>query len=583
MMKKTKIICTVGPSTDKDGILQELMRSGMDAARFNFSHGSHSEHKKRINLVRNAAQEVDKIIPLIADTKGPEMRLGIFSKGKEELVAGNKFTLTSRNVEGNGEIVSVSYEGLPKLLKKDDMLLLSDGLISLKVDSVESSEIYTTILNSGEISSRKRIAAPGIALDLPFLSDYDVQDVLFAAKEGMDYVACSFVQRAADVLSIRKVLEEANYSMGIISKIENAEGVKNIEEIVKVSDGIMVARGDLGVEIPTEQVPIVQKDIISLCNAHAMPVITATQMLESMMTNPRPTRAEASDIANAILDGSDVIMLSGETASGDYPVEAVKIMSKIAQSTEDAICYDDLVSNLSKKLFEPTITDAISHATVQVANELKVAAVVASSETGYTARMIASFRPRAKIIAVTPHEKSARRMQLYWGVNPLVGISARNTDDMVRKIVEKALENNYIKTGDMVVISAGVPVGIAGSTNLLNVLIVGDIILRGFGIGDKVLKGNICIVNNKEDLKNFKKGDILVAISLNEDITPSALLASAIITEEGGFTSHGAIVAVSFGIPCIVGVNSATTTLKNGMTVTVETSRGLIYYGAGKN
>lgn len=581
-MKKTKIICTVGPSTDKAGVLESIIMRGMDIARFNFSHGSHEDHKKRIEMVREAAAKTKKTLALLADTKGPEMRLGIFANGKEELVEGERFVLTTKNIEGTAKTSSISYGGLPKLLKNGDVLLLSDGLISLRVEDVNDTEITTTVLNGGEISSRKRLAAPGVALDLPFLSEQDVNDINFAIEQEMDFVAASFVQRAADVLAIRKILEDNNYNMGIIAKIENAEGVKNIEEIIKVSDGIMVARGDLGVEIPAEQVPLVQKAIISLCNENASPVITATQMLESMMNNPRPTRAEASDVANAILDGSDAIMLSGETASGNYPVEAVATMATLAQSTEQALHLDALLLdklNKHKSAQNPTITDAIGHATVHVANELNVAAIIASSETGYTARMIARYRPQARVIAVTPHERSARRMQLYWGVCPLIGNATRNTDDMVKASVSCALEAGYVKTGDMVAITAGFPVGVAGSTNLINVIIVGNVILRGVGIGKKVIKGNVCVVKTPQDLNKFKEGDILILHTLDAQITPYALKASALVSEEAGLTSSTAILSVSFGIPSVVGVEDATNKLSDGMKVTVEAARGLIYYG----
>ena len=574
-MKKTKIICTVGPSTDKPGVIESLLMQGMDIARFNFSHGSHIEHKKRIDMLREAAAKTKKIVALLADTKGPEMRLGIFAKGKEILVEGKPFVLTTRDIQGTAEICSINYDGLPRLLKNGDVLLLSDGLLSLRVESVTATEITTTILNGGEISSRKRLAAPGVALDLPFLSEQDINDINFAAEQNMDFIAASFVQRGADILSIRKVLEEGRHSLGIIAKIENAEGVKNIEEIIKVSDGIMVARGDLGVEIPAEQVPLVQKEIIKLCNENASPVITATQMLESMMNNPRPTRAEASDVANAIFDGSDAIMLSGETASGNYPVEAVTMMATLAQSTETALRHDDI---LVSKIAEPTITDAIGHATVQVANELNLAAIIASSETGYTAKMIARYRPKARVLAVTPHERSARRMQLYWGVQPIVGNEVRTTDEMVKAAVECALLNGFVKTGDMVAITAGFPVGLTGSTNLINVIIVGNVILRGVGIGKNVVKGKTCVIRELADLEKFQEGDIIVVREINAQISPYALKAAAIISEEGGLTSSSAILAVSCGIPAVVDVKDAVANLTDGMYVTIEVTRGMIYH-----
>lgn len=577
-MKKTKIICTVGPSTDTPGVIEEMIRAGMDIARFNFSHGKHEEHLQRIELVRQAAKKYDKNVALLADTKGPEMRLGMF-KEKVELVKGSNFTLTTKEIEGNNKISSISYAGLPKLLKKGDKLLLSDGLISLQVEDVQAEEIQTTVLNGGEISSRKRIAAPGVALDLPFLSEQDVLDVLFAAKHDMDFIAASFVQRAGDILAIRKVLEEAGYDLAIVAKIENAEGVSNIDDIIKVSDGIMVARGDLGVEIPAEHVPLVQKDIISICNSTGTPVITATQMLESMMNNPRPTRAEASDIANAILDGSDAIMLSGETASGNYPIEAVETMATVAKSTEQALDYEGLLLKNSKQRYVATTTDAISHATVQIAYELNVKAILAATETGHTARMISKHRPKARVIAVTPHAKSARRMQLYWGIEPLIGTDSDSTDDMVKATVNTVCQHGKVKTGDLIVITAGFPVGVRGTTNMINVMVVDNILLRGTGIGNQTIKARVQVVKTLAEAKELKHSDIAVVHELNEEITEHVLRALAIISEEEGLTSNAAIVGVSYGIPTVVGVKDATKILQSGMDIVVETSRGLIYYG----
>ena len=387
-MKKTKIICTMGPATDDVSLLTQMMQAGMDLARFNFSHGNHEDHGKRLSLVRQAAARAGKVIATIADTKGPEMRLGMFKDNKVQLSEGDEFTLTTADYLGDEHKAHVNYAGLPEELAVGSSILLADGLLSLKVTAIEGCEIHTIVVNGGELSSRKRVACPGIELKLPFLSEQDKADILFAAKNDMDYVAASFVQKADDVIAIRKVLEENGYHMGIISKIENEAGVKNIDEIINVSDGVMVARGDLGVEIPTEDVPIVQKEIISRCNKAGKPVITATQMLESMMSSYRATRAEASDVANSIFDGTDVIMLSGETASGKYPLEAVQTMAKIAQRTEKSLDYITLFQKkgLSERIHS---TDAISHATVQIATEIRANAILTITESGFTARMIA--------------------------------------------------------------------------------------------------------------------------------------------------------------------------------------------------
>lgn len=579
MFKKTKIICTVGPSTDQPGVLEEMLNAGMNVARFNFSHGNHEDHAKRIAMVRAAALRVGKPVALLLDTKGPEMRIGKFADGKVMLQEGQKFVLTARDISGTNEIVSVNHKLLPTEVSPGNVILLSDGLISLRVENIDGDDIITTVLNTGAISDLKRVAVPGVGINLPFLSQQDINDILFGVKQNMDFIAASFVQRAADVLAIRRVLEDAGASMDIIAKIENAEGVKNIDEILKVVDGVMVARGDLGVEIPTEEVPVVQKMLIEKCNNVAKPVITATQMLESMVTNPRPTRAEASDIANAIMDGTDVIMLSGETASGKYPVEAVKVMAKIAVRTEEALNYERILLTNGIAL-QRTTTDAISHATVQITHELGAAAVITATESGYTPRMVSKYRPKARIIAVTPSEKTLRRMLILWGVHPILGTRFHNTDDMVINAVGSALKEGIVKDGDLVVITAGVPAGQSGTTNMIRVHVVGNILLKGTGIGRKVVTGRVCIARSLDDFTTkFKPGDVLVVSSLDEENAKYATKASAIVAEAGGLTSHAAIVGISYGIPVIVGVNDATEKLSDNMIITVDLENGIVYQG----
>jgi len=579
LLKKTKIVCTVGPSTDKPGVLESMMEAGMNVARFNFSHGSHEEHAKRIARVREAANNVKKPIALMLDTKGPEMRLGLFAEGKVFLEKGQKFILTGRDVQGTKEIASVNHKHLPQEVAPGNTILISDGLVSLHVDAVDGDDIITTVNNSGQIGDRKRVAAPGVAVDLPPLSEQDVADIQFGIASKMDFIAASFIQRAADVLAIRKILEVGNYSMDIIPKIENAEGVNNIDEIIKVADGLMVARGDLGVEIPAEEVPLVQKMLIQKCNKAGKPVITATQMLESMVTNPRPTRAEASDIANAIFDGSDAIMLSGETASGQYPLEAVQTMARIAVRTETSLQHSDILVGKGIQL-QRTTTDAISHATAQISHELGAAAIVTSTQSGYTARMVSKYRPQSTIVAVTPCEKTVRRMLLMWGVYPILGPSFNNTDEMVQSAVTTSLKEGVVKDGDLVVVTAGVPAGLSGTTNMIRVHIVGNILLRGTGIGQRAVTGQVVVATSlKEVTTKFKSGDILVVNSIDEDLAPYAAKAAAIIAEEGGLTSHAAIVGVSFGMPVLVGVEGATERLQDGTTVTVDASRGIVYQG----
>lgn len=579
-MKKTKIICTVGPSTDNVDLLSQMMQAGMDLARFNFSHGSHEAHAQRLQLVRAAAKQAGKVIATIADTKGPEMRLGLFAEDSVELTDGSSFYLTTEECLGDVEHASVNYADLPQDVQVGSNILLNDGLLSLRVERIEGCRIYTKVVNGGRLSSRKRVACPGTELQLPFLSEQDKKDILFAVEHDMDYIAASFVQKADDVLAIRRVLENAGSTMGIISKIENAAGVEHIDEIISVSDGIMVARGDLGVEIPTEDVPIVQKDIISRCNQAGKPVITATQMLESMVSSYRATRAEASDVANSIYDGSDVIMLSGETASGKYPLEAVQTMARIAVRTEAALDY---INIFQKKGIRERIhsTDAISHATVQIAQEIMANAILTITESGFTARMIAKYKPECTVVAMSRIPARVRAMQLYWGVLPLLGPYSANTDEMIELSLQSALQNGAISDGSSVVITAGVPVGEPGSTNLIKVVTVGNKLISGTGIGNKAVSGRLCICRTSADFTaKLKKGDVLVVDVLNdEDVAQAAAKAAAIIAEEGGLTSSTAIVAVTCGLPVIVGVAKATQVLQDGQLVTVDPVSGAVYEG----
>ena len=579
-MKRTKIVCTVGPSTDKPGVLEAMLRAGMNVARFNFSHGTHEDHGRRMKQVREAAAAVKVPVAIMLDTKGPEIRLGTFVDKKVTLQTGERFTLTARDVPGTVDIVTVNYKELPQEVAAGQTILLADGLVSLLIEKVDGPDIVTTVQNTGEISNFKRVAVPDVQLGLPFLSEQDVKDLLFGIEQGVDFIAASFVQKTADVLAIRRVLETQGADCHIIAKIENAAGVKNIDDILTVADGVMVARGDLGVEIPTEDVPIVQKMLIKRCNQAGKPVITATQMLESMMVNPRPTRAEATDVANAIMDGTDAIMLSGETASGKYPAEAVSMMATLAKRTEAALSYGEMSLARSASCALITTTDAISHATVQVAYELNAAAIVTSTESGYTARMVSKYRPEAVIVAVTPKEKFVRRMLLLWGVMPVFVPQSSNTDEMMSNAVAGAMASGWVKTGDLVVITAGIPVGITGTTNMIRVHTVGQVLLRGTGIGQRKVTGEVCVVSTLEEITGkFRPGQILVVNSVMDEMAPEASKALAIIAEEGGLTSQAAIVGVSFGIPVIVGVEGAMEKLSDGMVITADTERGLIYKG----
>lgn len=575
--KRTKIVCTVGPSTDKPGVLAAMIAAGMNVARFNFSHGAHEDHAQRIAQVRHAAAQAGRHVALLLDTKGPEMRLGKFTDNKVQLTAGQPFRLTGRQLAGTHEIASVSYANLVQEIRPGAKILLADGLIELQVEKIDGDDIVTTVLNSGEVSNNKRVAVPGICINLPPVSDQDAADINFGIAQGMDFIAASFIQQASDVLAIRKLLDAANYPMGIIAKIENTPGVNNIDAILQAADGVMVARGDLGVEIPAEDVPLVQKQLIKKCNQLGKPVITATQMLESMIVNPRPTRAEASDIANAIMDGTDAIMLSGETASGQYPVEAVSTMARIASRTEQSPDWSRLTASAAPA--KSTTTSAISHACAQIAAELGAAAIIAATQSGYTARMLSKNRPETPIIAVTPHEKTARQVQLLWGVQPLVDPVSQGSDQMVSECIRSATAAGLVKTGDLVVVTAGVPSGTQGTTNMIRVHVAAEVLLRGQGIQSRAVTGTVRVIRSPQDLVAYRPGDILAVDSVDDSIAPYATQAAAIIAEEGGLSSNAAIISIHYNLPVIVGAAGATEVLETGMLVTVDPNRGLVFRG----
>ncbi|WP_251422710.1 pyruvate kinase [Veillonella agrestimuris] len=577
-MKRTKIVCTVGPGTDKPGVLENMMRGGMNVARFNFSHGSHEEQAERMQMVRDAAMIVQKPIALLLDTKGPEVRLGLFKEGKVFLEAGQTFTLTTDEVEGTKEISSVNHKGLTQDVSVGDKILLADGLVTLMITAIEGNSITTTVENSGEIGNRKRVAVPGVALSLPPVSEKDEEDLRFGCRQGVDFIAASFMQRGKDIVAIRRIIESEQKDIKIIAKIENAEGVKNIDEILEVADGLMVARGDLGVEIPAEEVPVLQKMMIEKCNRLGKPVITATQMLESMIQNPRPTRAEASDVANAILDGTDAIMLSGETANGSYPVEAVETMTRIAEVTEQSVIYD--YQSRMQGGTDLTTTDAVCLAGVRIARDLGAAAILTCTESGHTAISVARHRPDCKIIAITPHEETVRRMQLCWGVEAIKGEGIINSDEMVKKAITTALGANAIESGDLVVVTAGVPSGATGTTNMIRVHIAGQVLLSGNGILRKSATGRIFIAaNHKDNYESFEAGDILVVGTMEPELMTIAKRAGGIISVEDGYTSDSAIAGITYGIPVILGAKDAHDILLEGQEVTIDGERGKVFAG----
>lgn len=578
-MRKTKIVCTIGPTSENEEILRKLISSGMNAARLNFSHGSYEEHGIRIELVKKLRKETNKPIAIILDTKGPEIRTGNFKNGGAELKEGQKFTLTTKALEGDESKCSVSYEKLHEDLKPGSRVLISDGLIELVVESIEGQDMHCTVLNGGPVGNHKNINVPNAAINLPAVTEKDINDIRFGIENGIDIIAASFVRKAADVLAIRKVLED-NGGLGIqiVSKIENQEGVDNIDEIIKLSDGIMVARGDLGVQIPVEEVPIVQKMIIEKCNNAGKPVITATQMLDSMIRNPRPTRAEASDVANAILDGTDAIMLSGETANGKYPVETVSTMARIALKAENSINFEAILKK-KRKQHIPTVPDAISLATVSTAMQLNASAVITATQSGHTARIVSKYRPQCEIIAVTPYWNVARKLSIVWGVYPIIAEKMESADEVIERSVIEAMEQGHIKKGDLVVIAAGVPVGYAGTTNLMKVHIVGDVLVKGNGIG-KSTYGNACTIRQETNIDELlNNGDILIVNKLNSEHMPFIDRVNGIIIEETGITSDTVVQCIKKGIPIIVGAENATDIIRTGTLITMNTGNGTVYSG----
>ncbi|MBM7865962.1 pyruvate kinase [Heliobacterium gestii] len=576
-MRRTKIVCTIGPASEHPDTLREIIRSGMNVARLNFSHGSHEEHGRRMETIRRIAAEMGENVAILLDTKGPEIRTGDFAAPPIFLEAGQRFTLTTEPIVGDASKVSVTYTDLPKDVSPGVRILVDDGLVELLVEAVEGNDVICRVLNGGKVSNKKGVNVPGISINLPSVTEKDIADIRFGIEQKVDFIAASFVRKAADVLAIRKILEEAGANIEIISKIESSEAVDNLDEIIQASDGIMVARGDLGVEIPAEEVPILQKSIISECNRLGKPVITATQMLDSMINNPRPTRAEASDVANAIFDGTDAIMLSGETANGKYPVIAVQTMDRIARRAEASLHRNQTIHN-----GRTSVTDAIGQAVCVTAAQLEAAAILTVTVSGYTARMIARYRPQSPIVAVTPEPSVMRRLALVWGVIPLPSVHLTDTDRMLATAVNVAVEHDLIQGGDLVVITAGVPVGVQGSTNLLKVHTVGKAAARGTGIVSRAVTGMVRVVRSVAEATALQAGEVLIAVGTDAEYVPYLKDAAAIVCEEGGLTSHAAIMALEYRIPVVVGVDKALSLFETGETITVDGRRGLIYRGAAK-
>ncbi|MBQ9491624.1 MAG: pyruvate kinase [Firmicutes bacterium] len=579
----TKIVATLGPASNKTEIIALLAKAGMNVVRINFSHGDYKTHGEIIKAVKTVREKLKIPLPILLDTKGPEIRIGRFALDKKVYLAqGNKFTLTTNNIDGDEKHVSVTYKDLPKDLKKGGRVLIDDGLIELKVLDLTETDIICEVINSGFLGSCKGINIPDVYVNLPSLTEKDEKDILFGIENGIDFIAASFIRTAEDVVKIKEILKNNHGEyIKVIAKIECRDGVNNIDSILEVSDGIMVARGDLGVEIPPEEVPLVQKLLIKKANEKGKEVITATQMLESMVNNLRPTRAEANDVANSILDGSSAIMLSGETAQGKYPVESVKMMARIAYKTESSLDYHKELFS-SYKNFRSNITNSISFATCTIAKDLKVACIATVTNSGFTARMLSKFRPVCPILAITPNEHVWRQLSLTWGCLPILSDKININDGTFSIAVEKSMETGLAKSGDAIVIAAGIPVGVSGATNTLKVQIVGDVLAKGQGIGNKVVSGRACVIKVFEQARNcFKDGDIIVTPEINDELLPFIKKSSGVVVGswENDDNKQAKVIADLLDIPVIVCNESVVEIIPDWISITLDSIKGIVYNG----
>lgn len=589
MFRKTKIVCTLGPATDHEQVMRSLIEEGMNVARFNFSHGSHEEQFGRLQMLRKLREELKRPVAALLDTKGPEIRLMEFEGGKAELLDGQTFILTTEEIKGDASRVSITYKELPMDIKPGARILIDDGLIGMEVTAIRPAEggmtdssgnramdIVCRVINGGTVSNKKGVNVPNVELSMPYISEKDYSDIVFAVENDYDFIAASFVRTANDVLAIRRILEQnGGEEINIISKIENMQGVQNIDEIIRVSDGIMVARGDMGVEIPLEDVPVIQKMIIKKVCEAGKKVITATQMLDSMMKHPRPTRAEATDVANAIYDGTSAIMLSGETAAGLYPIESLKTMVRIAIRTEQDINYLQRFKQRTT-MSNPDMTNAISHATCTMAGDLNAAAILTVTKSGRTARMVSKYRPNCPIVGGCLTEKIYRQLALSWGVIPLLLEEKNQAEELFDYAVDAAESKGIIAKGDVVVLTAGVPLGVSGTTNLIKVQVAGHILVKGKGVTDKKVLANLCVCHTEADLKNFKVGDIIVAEDTNNHMMEQVREASGLIVEADSENCHAAIAGLSLDIPVLIGAKGALEVLKSSAYVELDCVNGIV-------
>lgn len=577
-MTKVKIVCTIGPACSNYDTLRSMALAGMNVARLNFSHGVYEEHERMLNLVRSVEKDLNSPIPTLLDTKGPEIRTGKLEGGAAALESGGVLTLTDEKIVGDGSRVFVNYPRLADEVAVGQEIFIDDGALHLEVERISGREVVCRVIVGGLLGDSKGVNIPGAELSLPALSDKDLEDIRWGVDREMDFIAVSFVKNSRDIMEVRRAMESFGGVMKVIAKIETRQAVQNIEEIAEVVDGMMIARGDLGVEIQTEEVPLQQKRIIDICRAKGKAVIVATQMLDSMIRNPRPTRAEASDVANAVLDGADAVMLSGETAKGAYPLRSVETMKRIVTRAESEIeLWERPLHYASATTGVP---DAVSGAAVLIARQMKASAIVSVTQSGSTAQMVSRHRPPCAILGATPLKRTWRELALYWGILPMIQEEMTDQNTAVDTVMATCIENGYVKAGELVVVTAGVPLGIAGTTNLVQVYIAGKILLRGLSLLKREARGPVCTSRSADEAsRKMTRGAVLIVESTDDDYLPSMKLASAVVAEEEGLTSHAAIAALELGIPCIVGASGALSALSDGMIVTVDGYRGILYHG----
>ncbi|GIW21501.1 MAG: pyruvate kinase [Candidatus Sericytochromatia bacterium] len=576
--RRTKIVATIGPACSSKEMITELIKAGVNVFRLNFSHGSHEEHGNIIKIIREASKELNSVVSILQDIQGPKIRIGKVENDSVEIKEGQDFYLTNKPLIANSEIASVTYDNLLLDIKAGVTILIDDGKIELKVLEVLDDKLHCKVITGGIIRPNKGVNFPKTTLSISSITEKDKKDIIFGIKNRVDFIAVSFVQKPSDVMEVKEIISSYNSKIPIVSKIECQAAIDNLEDILAVSDAIMVARGDMGVELDTEDIPLLQKKIIKMCNKVSIPVITATQMLDSMINNPRPTRAETTDIANAILDGTDAIMLSNETAVGKYPIETVKTMAKIAQKADMELIKNFSLNYTAHQLY--TISGSISMASTYISQALKASAIITATFSGSSAKKISRFRPPAIIIAATPELSTLRQMTLVWGVYPILIPPANDTDSMIKNVVDVSKEQKLITDGDIVVITTGVPIGVAGTTNIIKVEVVTTIIAQGMGVGKAIASGKVVFANTPEEAINkINQGDILVTTMTDRDFVPAMKKSGGVITEEGGLTSHAAIVCMSLGIPLVIGVSGVFEKLKEGSIVTIDPRRGLIFAG----